>query len=233
MSLTTQSKSPGYFLRERIKLSEPQMLRYVIAALLCIVWPPQCGRGAPFQPIVGLPSSYVPGQPVTFDVHLPAVSNLGAYNIDLVLESSAGDSGTNFYFDVMATAPASINYIFQSTANFYDATTTDSSMRHRITLTDFAFSGVNVGATNDNVATVTFRTTPEFNGLLRVFVDTPLLILDTPNVVPTPVQDFDAIRNNISSAGSFELPPVPEPSSLLIGTTPLLAALIRKRLRKR
>jgi hypothetical protein len=162
---------------------------------------------------------------VSFGVRLPAVTNLGAYNIDLALESSVGIAGTHYFFDVADSGPASMNYIFPSAANFYHATTTDSSMRHRITLTDFAFSGVNVGSTNDNVATVTFRTTPTFNGPLRVFVDTPLLILDTPNVVPTPVQGFDAIRNDIFSARSFELLPVPEPASLLIAASALLTIL--------
>jgi hypothetical protein len=206
------------------------MLRCIIAALCCLGGLPQCGWGDPFQPIVELPNSYVPGQPVTFDVRLPAITNLGAYNIDLVLESNAGDAGIDFYFDVAATAPASTGYIFPSTANFFDATTVDSSMRHRITLTDFAAFGVDVARTNDRVATVVFSTTPEFNGALRVFVDTSLLILDTPNVVPTPVLGFDAIRNAISSAASIELLPVPEPSSPLIGTTALLVLLIRKRL---
>jgi hypothetical protein len=161
-----------------------------------------------------------------FDVRLPAISNLGAYNIDLVLESSAGNAGTDFFFDVAATAPALTNYVFPSTANFLDATTVDSSMRHRITLTDFAFAGVNVGGMNDHVATVLFRTTPLFKGPLRVFVDTPLLILDTPSAVPSPVPGFDVIRNDIAAAGAFELALVPEPSSLLIAASALLTILI-------
>ena len=167
-----------------------------------------------------------------FDVRLPAISNLGAYNIDLVLESNGtGNAGTDFYFDVAATAPDLTSYVFPSTANFLDATTVDSSLRHRITLTDFAFSGVNVAGANDHVATVVFRTTPVFKGPLRVFVDTPLLILDTPSAVPTPVQGFDAIKNDIAAAGSFELVPVPEPSNLLIAAAALLTILIVNRKR--
>ena len=99
-------------------------------------------------------------------------------------------------------------------------------MRHRLTLTDFAFSGVNVAGANDDVATVIFRTTPVFKDPLRVFVDTSLLILDRPNAVPTPVQGFDVIKNDISAAGSFELVPVPEPSNLLIAALALLSILI-------
>ena len=59
-----------------IELSENLMHRYLITALVCLGWLTQSGRGDPFQPIVGLPHSYVPGQPVKFDVRLPAISNL-------------------------------------------------------------------------------------------------------------------------------------------------------------
>jgi hypothetical protein len=99
-------------------------------------------------------------------------------------------------------------------------------MRHRITLTDFAFSGVNVAGANDHVATVFFRTTPAFKSPLRVYVDTPLLILDRPIAVPTPVQGFDVIKNDIAAAGSLELVPVPEPSNLLIAASAFLTILI-------
>ena len=54
------------------------MYRYLIAALFCLGWLTQSGRGDPFQPIVGLPHSYVPGEPVIFDVRLPSITNLGA-----------------------------------------------------------------------------------------------------------------------------------------------------------
>jgi len=220
------SKSHSYFLRVSIALNEDLMHRYLIAAFFCLGWLTQSGRSEPFQPIVGLPHSYNPGEPVMFDVRLPAISNLGAYNIDLVLESSAGNAGTDFFFDAAATTPALTSYIFPSTANFLDAATVDSSMRHRITLTDFAFSGVNVSGANDHVVTVTFRTTPEFKGRLRLFVDTPLLILDRPSAVPTPVQGFDVIKNDITAAGSVELVPVPEPSNFLIASSALLSILI-------
>ena len=130
-----------------------------------------------------------------------------------------------------ATTPALTSYIFPSTANFLDAATVDSSMRHRITLTDFAFSGVNVTGANDDVATVIFRTTPVFKGPLRVFVHAPLLIFDTPIAIPTPVQGFDIIKNDIAAAGSFELVPVPEPSNLLIAASAPLTILIANRKR--
>jgi hypothetical protein len=185
--------------------------------------------GADIQLIEGLPSSYTPGQPVAFDVRLPAITELGSYNIDLVLESTSGTAGVDFFFDVAATAPTVTNYIFPSAVNFFDAVNIDSPSQHRITLTDFDVAGVNVipGA-NDRVATVVFQTTSNFDGPLSVFVAAPLLILDTPNVVPTPVPSFDAIQDDIAAAGPIDLTPVPEPSTLYFGAVVLITIVFKR-----
>ena len=97
--------------------------------------------------------------------------------------------------------------------------TLDSSTSQRLTLTDFDFAGVNVTpGTNDRVATVVIRTLATFNRPLSVFVNAPLLILDTPNIEPTPVPDFNAIKAGVAEAMPIVLQPVPEPSiiSLLV-----------------
>jgi hypothetical protein len=169
------------------------------------------------QLIEGLPSSYTPGQPIAFDVHLPAITNLGSYNIDLVLESAAGTAGVDFFFDVAATVSAATNYVFTSPANFFDAANVDSAMRHRITLTDFDFVGVDVvPGSNDRVATVVFQTDATFAGTLELFVDADGLILDTPVVTPTPVPGFDTLRADIAASEPIELDPIPEPSATVL-----------------
>jgi hypothetical protein len=145
------------------------------------------------------------------------ITNLGSYNIDLVVQSNIGTAGVDFFFDAAATMPASTNYVFPSATNFFDTATVDSAIRHRITLTDFDFSGVNVVAgVNDRVATVVFQTVATFDGSLSVFVDTPLLILDTPDAEPTPVSGFSAIQADIDAAGPLDLTPVPEPTTALL-----------------
>jgi hypothetical protein len=191
------------------------MFRFLYAAFLFLSILPQSVPGAPIQPIVGLPSSYTPGQPVEFEVRLPTISNLGSYNIDVALEGNAGTAGTDFFFDTARTVPASTSYVFPSATNFFDAATIDSSTLHRITLTDFDFAGVDVVAgTNDRVATVVFQTLATYDGTLNVFVDAPLLLLDTPDEVPTPVEGFAEIQANIEESGPVVLPPVPEPPSV-------------------
>ncbi len=211
------------------------MLRYLFSAILLVEFFPQLAPGAAIQLIDGLPSSYPPGQPVMFDVRLPAISNLGSYNIDLVLESSVGSAGVDFFFDLAATMPAAASHVFPSSANFFDAVNTDSSTRHRITVTDFDFAGVNVlPGTNDRVATVVFRTAPTFNQPLQLYVDAPLLILDTPDPVPTPIEGFEALQNDIAAASPIELPAVPEPLSLSLGASAFLTIFIlglRRRIR--
>jgi hypothetical protein len=193
------------------------MSRYILAAVLCpaLFAPPVFS--APFQPIVGLPPAYQPGGPVAFEVQLPAITDLGSYNIDLVVEGSVGIAGTDFFFDVGATGPASTNYVFPSTANFFDAENIDSPTQHRITLSDFDFVGVNVvPGTNDRVATVWLQTLASYTGSLNIFVDASNVILDTPDEEPTPVQGFAAIQADIQEAGAVPLPVVPEPSSVAI-----------------
>jgi hypothetical protein len=207
------------------------MMRKLAIGLVCAaVAFGSSAAAAPLQLIVGAPDSYVPGQPVAFEVRLPAIANLGAYNIDLALESNAGTGGVDFYFDVAGTIPASANYVFPLAQNYFDAATTDSSTRHRLSLTDFDLAGVDVvpGA-NDRVATVTLRTSSTFNGPLSLFVDAPLLILDTPDIVPTAVVQFAAIQSDIAAAGPFELSAVPEPSALFLVLVMGAAAMIKRR----
>jgi hypothetical protein len=152
-----------------------------------------------------------------FDVRLPAISNLGSYNIDLVLESTVGTAGVDFFFDVAATVPASMNYVFPSSANFFDAVNVDSQSRHRITLTDFDLVGIDVvPAANDRVAAVVIQTAATFSGQLALFADTDGLILDTPDITPTPVPGFDSLRSDIAEGGTSQLPAVPEPTTQLL-----------------
>jgi hypothetical protein len=190
------------------------MLRNLLAFFFCFGALPQLVEGAASQLISGLPSSYSPGQPTAFDVRLPAIDNLGSYNIDLVLESTSGTAGIDFFFDLAATEPAAANYVFPMSSSFFDAIHVDSAMRHRLTLSDFDVLGANVVAgQNDRVATVVLRTAAGFNGPLRLFIDTPSLILDTPAVAPTPVANFDAVQS--AAAGAADLFPVPEPASVV------------------
>jgi hypothetical protein len=188
------------------------MIRHLLLAALLLATIVLPAMSAPIQLIDGLPSSYVPGQPITFDVRLPLITNLGSYNIDVVLESDTGIAGTNFVFDVAATVPAATSYVFPSSAYFVDAANVDSSMRHRITLTDFDFAGVDVlPGTNDHVANVVIQTSPNFTGRLNLFVDAESLILDMPDVDPTPVLGFDAIQAGVAEAATIVVEAVPEP----------------------
>src|SRR5262245_25510376 len=103
------------------------MLRMIlIVAALCVP------ARAAFQPITGL-SGYIPGSTTTFEVRLPQMSNLGAYNIDLVLGSTASTGGFDFFFDVGNILPAA-NYVFPSTANYFAASAPDPLGRDRVTL---------------------------------------------------------------------------------------------------
>jgi hypothetical protein len=208
-----------------VVLIEDPMLRYLVATLAAMVVPIPV-LGAPIQLISGLPDSFTPGQPVSFDVSLPAITNLGSYNIDLILESSAGTAGVDYFFDAAATLPATTHYVFSSTVNYFNSVTLDSTTRDRITLTDFDFSGLNVvSGANDQVAKVVVQTSASFHGPLSISVVAPLLILDTPNAVPTAVSGFSAIQSGVASAEPAALPEVPEPFAFAL-LAPALAGVL-------
>jgi hypothetical protein len=199
-------------------------MRRSIPTLVCLGLLSSTASGASIQLIENFPSSYLPGELVEFDVRLPAMSNLGAYNLDIVLESSTGTAGIDFYLDDAATAPAPQNYVFPPAVFFFDSVNIESSTRHRITLTDFDLTGVDlVSGTNDRVAHVVFRTSPSFSYPLSLFVDSDSLILDTIDLTPTPIEGFEALQKQIADAGAIVLDAVPEPSSVSLFVLGLVA----------
>jgi len=126
-------------------------------------------------------------------------------------------SNCDFFFDVAATDVASSDYVvFASVASYFDAVNVDSPLVHRLTLSDFDFTGASVEAVNDRVATVVIETAGGFLGDLSLAVDTAGLILDTPDTAPTPVQGLSQIIADTTVAGDFDIVAVPEPSSLAI-----------------
>lgn len=175
-----------------------------------------CAWAAPLF-ISGLSGSYVPGATIEFDVGLPPIVNLGAYNVDLALTSPSGVAGVDYFFDVVATVPSPSHYVFPSAVNYFDAANVDSPSQHRLTLSDFDFGGVDVVAgVNDLVAHVVIQTTTEFLGELSLSFDTDGLFLDTPELIPTSVEGFDTIKSDTTAAGASAILPVPEPSTLLM-----------------
>lgn len=158
--------------------------------------------------------SYTSGAEIVFDVQIPSATNLGSYNIDLLLSSASGEAGVDYFFDVIDTTSAPSNYVFDSDANFLDAINIDSPSQHRITLTDFDLLGKNVvSSANGSIARVVVKTLSSFVGDLELSLDTNGLILDTPDVSPTPIDEFDTIVQNTNDRGTVTVTIVaPNPS---------------------
>lgn len=175
------------------------------------------------SPIVlsDLPTGYTPGEPFAFQVELPPIDDLGAYNIDLLLSSDTGVPGDDYGFDLDQTAPPASGYVFPSDANFFDALNTEAGGQ-RLTLTDFDFTGVDVGGLNRIVATVVATTSPGFTGQLSLTVDASSLILDTPDATPTPVAAFDDIASQTATREPEVVGLVPEPATLLLAGIAML-----------
>lgn len=168
--------------------------------------------------------AYVPGQPSAFVFRLPPVSNLGAYNVELLLTSPTGVAGTDFFFDNGATVPAASEYVFPSVENFFASTNVLPGNIHSLTLSDFSPTGVNVVAgTNDAVTSVVFGTSPSFNGVLSLSLGEDTFQLDTPDVTPTSVPEYAAARTTVVADVTVSIPPVPEPSAIVLAVAAVMA----------
>lgn len=176
-------------------------------------------------PIVlsGLPDGHTPGAPIEFQVELPPIADLGAYNIDLVISSESGDPGVDYGFDLNQTAPPASGYVFPSDANFFDALNNESGAQ-RLTLTDFDFSGVEVSDLNRMVATVVATTSPAFSADLVLTIDANAVLLDTPEATPTPVEGFDDIVSRTAASTPQVIGLIPEPAALLLAGVAALFA---------
>jgi hypothetical protein len=197
-----------------------------VSFALCLVVAPLAAAA----PIVlsGLPGSYTPGMPIMFQVELPPITDLGAYNIDLLLSSSIGEPGIDYGFDLDQTFPPASGYVFPSDANFFDALNNDSGSQ-RLTLTDFDFSGVEVGSLNRIVATVVATTSPAFTADLVLTIDISTLLLDTPDTTPSAVAGFDDIASQTSGSSPAVIALVPEPTSTVLAFAGCSMLLCRRR----
>lgn len=178
-------------------------------------------------------NGYVPGQPNYFVLRLPAVTNLGSYNVELLLTSPTGVAGTDFYFDAVATHSISPGYVFPNASNFFTAANTLSGNRHSLTISDFALAGTDiVPGVNDGIATVVFKTSPGFNGALSLALGQDSFQLDTPATVPTPVTGLATARSSVASNVDATVTPVPEPNIVCLLNIAFIAATCAVRRRE-
>ncbi len=166
--------------------------------------------------LLEIPDNFTPGVSFVISVSVPAITNLGSYNIDLLIEGDVGDAGSDFYFDESATTAAAVGYVFPSQDFFFFSTNLESTLTQRLTLSDFDFVGADVVlGVNSAIAQVVVSTLPSFVGSLTFTIDSDFLILDTPDPVPTPVDEFFAIQSATAMLPATTLSAIPEPSSAL------------------
>ncbi len=187
----------------------------------------------PIDLLEDVPTTYVPGEPIEFQLRLPAISNLGAYQIDVLVESSAGTAGVDFTFDLPSASAATSGYVFSSSANFAAATNVEGPNRQRLTLTDFFLDGTDVvPGGNDLISTIVLQLSASLRASLNIKVDASSLILDTPQLAPTSVPEFQFIQNGIFASGAATLRAVPEPSAMWLLFSGLVAIFGRQFLRR-
>jgi hypothetical protein len=194
---------------------------------------------SPVLDLSGVPSGFVPGQAVTFDVLLRDAADLASYNIALTLELAGGSVGTDAYF-LMPAAPAS-RYVFGPDTSYFAASILTAGTTQILTISDFhdpdgngSLDGVNtVAGVNDRVATVTIATQAGPCGDLSVSFDALTLELDTPLEdppgVPVPIGGFTALQNDVAAQSPVRVTAVPEPATLSLSVLAFAAAIAGRR----
>lgn len=183
-----------------------------------------------FVQLVDLPSNFQPGESFAFDVIIPQTTSLASYQIDLLLSSTTGTAGSDYLFGDVT--PATSGYVFPSNADFGDGTNLESSMLQRLSLSDFDLDGHStVAGVNDRIATVSVQTSAAFMGSLELSVDANRLILDGPQIDPTPVPEFNQIVTDTMNQPAMVVSAVPEPGStcLILGALTACAGYRRRR----
>ncbi|QDT02564.1 hypothetical protein K227x_09420 [Rubripirellula lacrimiformis] len=185
-------------------------------------------------------STFTPGSQFFFSVELPTATNLGSYQIDLLLSGSSGTAGVDYFFDLAGTDAAMTGYVFPSDGQFFDTVNLDSAMSQRLTLSDINFDGMDVNGagvvsgTNDAIANIVVSTLPTFSGSLMFSVDADALILDTPDLTPTSINEFATIQADTVAVApqTVTAAAVPEPSGIAMLAVAAVGVLTLRRRRK-
>ncbi len=170
--------------------------------------------------VSGLPTTYVPGSTLTFDVGLSGATDLNAYNVGLDLTSDKGTAGTDFYFvgspSTARPPDGADSYVFDSGLGVSPigfVATSDTVLGTNtalLNLSDFLATGQSVSDASPNtmLATAIIKTTPAAGDLTLSF-DGSVLELLTPGGQPVP-GPYDIINPPPVAAT------VPEPTSLAL-----------------
>ncbi len=201
-----------------------------IIAVLTFVGRSSCSAAA--VRIVDAPETIIPGQTFSFDVVVPAMTALSAYQIDILLAGSTGSAGIDFQFGpAEAVAPAD-GYVFASTDFFAPAINNVSTAVQRLTLSDIDLVGRNtITGVNDQIARVSVLTSDSYDGSLQFSIDPATLILDGPQFTPTSVPEFASIQADTLNQPSITITAVPEPAAftLLAGLTVCFRSVRKKK----
>jgi hypothetical protein len=188
------------------------MKRYLFVAFAAIGW--SASLRADTAPIFSdLPSTYVPGTSFTFNVSAPDLTDLGAYNVELVFQTTVNP--TNL-LTITAAPPTNLNlYPFGTLDNYLQGGPFVSGNSIHLTLSDFTLSdpGVTtVAGVNDLLAQVTVMPGAGLTGPISISVAPDSLQFDTLDGDPIPSNPPGAAF--VSQSGGAT--PVPTPPALFL-----------------
>jgi hypothetical protein len=176
-------------------------------------------------PLVGVPSSYTPGQDFSFDVFAPGLVGLTDYSLQFTVTAGLAPNAPDL---TVNAAPATAGYPFPDTSNFSSAQTTVSNETY-VSIAD-ATSGAGVNTqlgVNDRLATISISPGVNLSGPITIsftlneFTTARDVSFDLPAPIVIPQSD-----------GPVDPQPVPAPPGAVLLGIGGLCLLGRARFRR-
>jgi hypothetical protein len=196
---------------------------FVCAVMLALLGAGSCK--ADILPLFSdVPTTYVPGTAFTFQITLPAINGLTAYNVDLIFDAAVNTPDLS----VSAAAPSS-EYVFTTTGNFSSNSFSGPGLNEvSVQFNDSTSNPVSVvTGVNDVLGIVTVNPGSDLTGPITVSFDSS-----------TSVDYFSEGRDNTPDPvtidqGQPPAPPVPTPAGLVTMAIGFFMLAARQQVKRR
>ena len=174
---------------------------------------------------LAVPDAYSPATAFTVGVRLSPVSNLGLYNVELVIRSPGAPAG---WLAVSPPSPAAGGYVFTTTDNFLGSSVAAGS-EYRLTLSDFTLDATGPDVTagvNDRLATLTFLPSSTPTTPIEVSIDRTSLFVD--DAAGDSLQTGGPLPVAVVGPGATEPAPVPAPAGIALAAVAVGVFAVRR-----
>lgn len=213
--------------------------RLIPVSLAILLVLPYTTTAHPLFSLENVPTTYVPGSSFSFDLRLAGATNLNAYTVSLLLESSTGvpGAGNDYSFldlpDNLSDLPSTSRYVFGTDGFGRGDSRGETGQVARLTLldsfSDFSAEVDTIPGQNDLIARIWISTSSTMTAPLSISFDPgDTLLLDS---LGGDIPGLDTLDYSPAPSGHLIIQSavIPEPSSLLQLTMAALLLYLRFR----